>query len=325
MKDEIKFPETLQQAMKYFADEDRAFEYMKSVRWPNGKVSCPRCGCEEVSFISTRKLWTCKKCETKKQFTIRVGTILEDSAIKFDKWICAFWLIANAKNGISSYEIGRALGVTQKTGWFMLQRIRLAMQSGTIEKLKGEIEADETYIGGKVRNMHIDKKRKRGRGTGGVGKAIVMGLLERGKSKTSIVRLKHVPNARRITVQGEIRQHVETGSQIFTDALPSYNGLNSDYVHKAIDHAKEYVRGNVHTNGLENFWSLLKRCIRGTYVSVEPFHLFRYLDEQAFRFNERRNTDRERFIKAISGITKKGFTYAQLIGEDEPVELVPAT
>jgi len=171
MKDEIEFPETLHEAIKYFADGERAFEYMKSVRWPNGKVSCPRCGCDEVSFISTRKLWTCKKCVTKKQFTIRVGTILEDSAISFDKWICAFWLIANAKNGVSSYEIHRALGVTQKTGWFMLQRIRLAMQNGTIEKLSGEIEADETYIGGKVRNMHVDRKRKRGRGTGGVGKA----------------------------------------------------------------------------------------------------------------------------------------------------------
>ena len=200
---------------------------MKSVRWPGGKVSCPRCGCDEVSFISTRKLWTCKKCETKKQFTIRVGTILEDSAIKFDKWICAFWLIANAKNGISSYEIGRALGVTQKTGWFMLQRIRLAMQSGTIEKLKGEIEADETYIGGKVRNMHMDKKRKRGRGTGGVGKAIVMGLLERGKSKTSIVKLKHVPNARRITVQvksastlNPARKFSRTPCRRITDSIP---------------------------------------------------------------------------------------------------------
>jgi transposase-like protein len=247
MKDEIEFPETLQDAIKYFADDARAFEYMKSVRWPNGKVSCPRCGCEEVSFVSTRKLWTCSQCKTKKQFTIRVGTILEDSPIKFDKWICAFWLIANAKNGVSSYEIHRALGVTQKTGWFMLQRIRLAMQNGTIEKLSGEVEADETYIGGKARNMNFKQKSKRGRGTGGVGKAIVMGLLERGKAKASKVKLKHVANARRVTVQGEVRQHVQPGSHIFTDALPSYNGLNSDYVHQAIDHAKEYVRGNVHT------------------------------------------------------------------------------
>ena len=325
MKDELKFPETLHEAIKYFADGERAFEYMKSVRWPDGKVSCPRCGCDEVSFISTRKLWTCKKCETKKQFTIRVGTILEDSAISFDKWICAFWLIANAKNSVSSYEIGRALGVTQKTGWFMLQRIRLAMQNGTIEKLSGEIEADETYIGGKVRNMHADKKRKRGRGTGGVGKAIVMGLLERNKlDKASKVKLKHVTHARRGILQSEIRQHVAPGSHIFTDALPSYNGLNKDFVHEAIDHAREYVRGNVHTNGLENFWCLLKRCFKGTFVSVEPFHLFRYLDEQAFRFNEREGTDQSRFTKVISGIIGKRLTYAQLIGKTAQAAELPA-
>jgi len=320
MNDELKFPESLHEAIKYFADGERAFEYMKSVRWPSGKVSCPRCGCEDVSFISTRKIWTCKKCVTKKQFTIRVGTVLEDSAISFDKWICAFWLIANAKNGVSSYEIGRALGVTQKTGWFMLQRIRLAMQNGTLEKLSGEIEADETYIGGKVRNMHVDRKRKRGRGTGGVGKAIVMGLLER-KGK---IKLKHVPNAKRSTVQGEIRQHVAPGSHIFTDALPSYNGLNKEFVHEAIDHAKEYVRGNVHTNGLENFWCLLKRCFKGTYVSVEPFHLFRYLDEQAFRFNERADTDKGRFTKVISNIIGKRLTYAQLIGKTAQAAELPA-
>jgi transposase-like protein len=320
MNDELEFPKTLHEAIKYFGDDERTFEYMKSVRWPDGKVSCPRCGCDEVSFISTRKLWTCKKCVTKKQFTIRVGTILEDSAISFDKWICAFWLIANAKNGVSSYEIHRAIGVTQKTGWFMLQRIRLAMQNGTIEKLKGEVEADETYIGGKVRNMHVDRKRKRGRGTGGVGKAIVMGLLER-KGK---IKLKHVANAKRITVQGEIRQHVAAGSHIFTDALPSYNGLNKDFVHEAIDHAKEYVRGNVHTNGLENFWCLLKRCFKGTYVSVEPFHLFRYLDEQAFRFNEREGTDQSRFTKVISGIMGKRLTYAQLIGKTAQATELPA-
>jgi transposase-like protein len=218
--------------------------------------------------------------------------------IGLDKWLLGIWLVASAKNGISSHELHRALGITQKSAWFLAQRIRLALQSGTIEKLSGEVEADETYIGGKVRNMHADKKRKRGRGTGGVGKAIVMGLLER-KGK---VKLKHVANARRITVQGEIRQHVAAGSHIFTDALPSYNGLNSDYVHQAIDHAREYVRGNVHTNGLENFWCLLKRCFKGTYVSVEPFHLFRYLDEQAFRFNNREDNDGERFLKAVFSI-----------------------
>src|ERR1019366_7474094 len=313
-----EFPTTLIEAVRHFANPQTAFDFMAKLRWPD-KVKCPRCQSEEISFISTRKIWTCKCCKDKNQFSIRVGTIFDDSALPLDKWLVAIWMIANDKNGISSYELHRALGVTQKTAWFMLQRIRLAMQTGTFEKLAGEIEADETYIGGKVRNMHFDQKRKRGRGTGGVGKAIVMGLLERhSKVKSSRVKMKHVPNARRQTVQAEIREHVEAGSKVFTDALPSYNGLNKDFVHEAIDHAKEYVRGNVHTNGLENFWCLLKRCFKGTYVSVEPFHLFRYLDEQAFRFNERENTDQGRFIKAVGSIFGKRLTYSQLLNETRP-------
>jgi transposase-like protein len=323
MKEQNQFPETLSEAIKYFADADTALNFMASVRWPDGKVACPCCKSSNTAFLSTRRLWKCRDCE--KQFSAKVGTIFEDSALGFDKWLPAFWMIVNAKNGISSCELARALGVTQKTAWFMLHRIRLAMQNGSVDKLFGEVEADETYIGGKVRNMHTDRRRKRGRGTGGVGKAIVMGLLERNtKVKASTVKMKHVENARRGTVQGEIRQHVEAGSQVFTDALASYNGLNPDYVHEAIDHAKEYVRGNVHTNGLENFWSLLKRTIKGTYVSVEPFHLFRYLDEQAFRFNEREHTDSGRFLKGIIGIIGKRLQYSKLIGQQD-VGGVPAS
>ena len=309
MKDAIEFPETLTEAVKYFADVDRALNFMASVRWPDGKVVCPCCGKSNAAFLTTRRLWKCRDCH--KQFSVKVGTIFEDSALGFDKWLPAFWMIVNAKNGISSCELARALGVTQKTAWFMLHRIRLAMQNGSMDKLSGEVEADETYIGGKVRNMHVDRQRKRGRGTGGVGKEIVMGILER-KGR---IKLKHVKHARRGILQAEIRQHVETGSQVFTDALPSYNGLNQDYVHQAIDHAREYVRGNVHTNGLENFWSLLKRGIRGTYISVEPFHLFRYLDEQAFRFNERENDDAGRFLKGIVGIIGRRLQYAKLTGQ----------
>jgi transposase-like protein len=317
------FPQTLVEAVRYFADKQVAFDFMVKLRWPD-KVKCPCCQSEDVSFISTRKIWKCKHCTEKGQFSVRVGTIIEDSALPLDKWLVAIWMIANAKNGVSSYEVHRALGVTQKTAWFMLQRIRLAMQTGTFEKMAGEIEADESYIGGIVRKMN-SKQRRRGRsagriGTGGVGKEIVMGLLERGNDgKTSRVKAKHIPNSKRPTVQGEIRQHVEAGSEVFTDTLRSYNGLNKDYVHQAIDHAREYVRGNVHTNGLENFWSLLKRTIKGTYVSVEPFHLFRYLDEQAFRFNFREDNDATRFLKAVGSIFGKRLTYSQLISEPRPV------
>ena len=325
MQAEIRFPNTLQEAIKYFADDERAFEFMKQVRWPNGKVTCPRCGSDEASFISTRKLWTCKHCKTKKQFTIRVGTILEDSPIKFDKWICAFWLIANAKNGISSYEVGRALGVTQRTGWFMLQRIRLAMQNGSIVKMSGTCEADETYIGAKARYMHKD--RRTGVGHAGIKKTAVQGILERtsGKKHSRVV-LKVVSNTRKPELCGNVREYVLKGSTVCTDALMSYDDLASDYDRKVIDHAVSYANGHVHTNGLENFWSLLKRAIRGTYVNVEPFHLFRYLDEQAFRFNERKDKegDKGRFIKAIAGMTGKRLTWAKLIGLDAQAESLPA-
>jgi transposase-like protein len=311
-------PQTLVAAIRHFSDPQVAFDFMVKLRWPD-KVKCPRCQSEDVSFIATRKIWKCKCCTEKAQFSVRVGTIFEDSALPLDKWLAAIWMIANDKNGVSSYEVHRAIGVTQKTAWFMLQRIRLAMQTGTFEKLAGEIEADETYIGGKVRNMHVDKQRKRGRGTGGVGKAIVMGLLQRhSKDKASMVKTKHIPNARRGTVQQEVRDHVEPGSNVYTDALPSYNGLNGDYVHEAINHAECYVRGSVHTNGLENFWSLLKRTLRGTYVSVEPFHLFRYLDEQAFRFNFREENDATRFLKAVGSIFGKRLTYSQLLNDARP-------
>src|ERR1700677_1023354 len=328
LAEEIEFPETLQQAMKYFADADRAFDFMKSLRWPDGKVTCPRCGSAEVCFITTRKLWTCKPCKTKKQFTIKVGTVLEDSAIPYDKWICAFWLIANAKNGISSYEIGRALGVTQKTGWFMLQRIRLAMQNGSMVKLRGYVEVDETFIGAKARNMHAKQRRERVKGRGAIAMTPVQGLLQRkhGKKKCSQVIVMPVSGRTKTILQENVRELVAKGSNVYTDELLSYAGLNDEFTHQVINHAECYAQGKVHTNELENFWSLLKRSIKGTYVNVEPFHLFRYLDEQAFRFNERKNEDGDkgRFLTAMSGIIGKGLTWAKLTGQDAQAGPLPA-
>ena len=308
------FPETLHDAIKCFADEDRALDFMKSIRWPDGVVKCPRCGSENVSFLSTRRIWKCKAAHEKQQFSVKVGTVHEDSPIRLDIWLSAFWLIANAKNGISSYELHRSIGVTQKTAWFMLHRIRLAMQNGSVEQFSGRVEADETFIGGKARNMHADK---RGRvGTGAVGKVAVMGLLERNSpDKHSRVKLRVVRNVRRPQLQKEIKKQVIAGAEVFTDSLRSYSGLEKEYVHNVIDHAECYAKGHVHTNGLENFWSLLKRGIKGTYVSIEPFHLFRYLDEQAFRFNERKDNDAGRFIKAARGIIGKGLRYVKLTGK----------
>jgi transposase-like protein len=247
---------------------------------------------------------------------------MEDSPIGLDKWLSAIWLIVNAKNGISSYEIHRGIGITQKSAWFLLHRIRKAMQTGTFNKLSGEVEVDETYIGGKARNMHRSVLSSRveqfatphtGRNQN-IGKVAVMGLLERHGE----VRTMDVPNTKRDSLDSNIRKHVEQGSQLYTDKLRSYRHLNdgNDHVHAVIDHAEKYVDGQTHTNGIENFWSLLKRTLRGAYVSVEPYHLFCYLDEQSFRFNTRKDNDSDRFIKAAQGVTGKRVTYKQLTGKE---------
>lgn len=302
----MKEPKTLQEAMVYFSDKQNAHDFITALRW-EGSVICPHCGGKEQWFVKTRLIWRCKACN--KQFSVKVGTIFEDSALGLDKWLCAIWLIANAKNGISSYEIARALGVTQKSAWFMLHRIRYAMQAGSLDKLSGDVEADETYVGGKVNNMHKGKREAREKqGRGAVGKAIVVGLLERNGQ----VRTKVVPRARKKTIHNWVRENVETGSNLHTDAFKSYEGLNGQYVHQVIDHATEYVRGNVHTNGMENFWSLFKRGLRGTYVTCDAPHLFRYLDEQTFRFNNRGLTDAGRFALLCGGVSGKRLTYNQL-------------
>jgi len=282
----MKKPKTFQQAILHFADPDNCLKFMVARRWPNG-VECPACGSKEVRFLSTRRMWECKAKHSRKQFSVKVGTIFEDSALPLDKWLIAIWMVANCKNGVSSYEVGRAIGVTQKSAWFMLHRIRLAMQNRSILKLGGggsEVEVDETFIGGAARNMHRDKHRRRITETGTKDKTPVIGILERGGE----VRANVIPTRRKHHVQAEIRAHVKAGSAMYTDALLSYQGLNHrDFIHQTIDHAERYVDGQVHTTGLENFWSLLKRGLKGTYVSVEPFHLFRYLDEQVFRYNFR--------------------------------------
>jgi transposase-like protein len=305
-------PETLLEAVSYFSNPENAFEFFKEIRWPKG-VRCPRCGSDKVTFLENARVWKCRTPHPKQKFSAKVGTIFEDSPIGLEKWLPAMWLTTNCKNGISSYELHRALGVTQKTAWFMLQRIRLAMHEGITPMMKGKVEADETFIGAKARNIHKSKRAHRGSGT--VGKTAVMGLLERNSpDQSSRVSCKVVASTRRHDLDAPIRQNVEKGSEIYTDALPSYDKLADEYVHNVIDHAECYAKGHVHTNGLENFWSLLKRALRGTYVNVEPFHLFRYLDEQAFRFNERKDNDQGRFVKALRGVMGKGLRYAKLIG-----------
>ena len=314
MKTQQAGPKTLLEATRYFADPDTCIRFVAAMRWPDGKPVCPRCGSVEAYFLATRRIWKCRACG--KQFSVKVGTIFEDSPIGLDKWLPAFWMVVNCKNGVSSYEIARALGVTQQTGWYMNHRIRLALQTGTFRKMGGEVEVDETFIGGRARFMHKDRRDKAIKGRGPMGKAVVMGLLERhGTDGHSTVTLKHLPTTRRRALDPAVREHVEPGTEVFTDALPSYDALNTEYAHQVIDHAESYAEGKVHTNGLENFWSLLKRSVKGTYVSVEPFHLFRYLDEQAYRFNTRKMPDGERFVRAMRGVVGKRLMYKDLIGE----------
>jgi len=310
-------PQTLVDTIKHFADPDVALATMVELRWPTG-VHCPTCGRTDVRFIATRRMWECKEKHARRQFSAKLGTIFEDSPLGLDKWFSAIWMIANCKNGVSSYEIHRAIGVTQKTAWFMLHRIRLAMETGSFIKGLGDAEADETFIGGLAKNMHKARRERTIKGTGGAGKEVVMGVLRRGtKSEASKIAAKHIPDLKAKTLQAEVRAAVEPGSRLFTDTHASYVGLGVDYVHETVDHAVEYVRGTVHTNGLENFWSLFKRAIKGTYVSIEPFHLNAYVVEETFRFNERKTNDRGRFRLLLKNINGKRITYRELTGHGE--------
>jgi transposase-like protein len=310
MIEDNNFPTTLQKAVNYFSDDQVCITLVAQMRWSDGIATCPKCGNKETSFLTTRNTWKCKNKECKKQFSVKVGTIFEQSPIGLDKWLLAVWLLSSAKNGISSYEIHRAIGVTQKTAWFMLHRIRLAMETGSIEKLSGNVEVDETYIGGLAKNMHKHKREAKIQGRGSVGKTAVMGLLER-KGR---VLAKVIEKADKDTLHAEVKANVEKDSNLFTDEWRSYRGLDQDYIHEVINHGIEYVRGHIHTNGIENFWSLLKRTIKGTYVSVEPFHLGRYLAEQTYRFNERKTNDKERFLGVLKAVGGKRLTYDELRG-----------
>jgi transposase-like protein len=302
-------PKNLLDAVRYFSDKAVCNEYMKSIKWPDG-LCCHHCGSTRVGEIKTRSMLRCKDC--RKQFSFKVGTIFEDSPLGLDKWFVAVWCIANAKNGVSSHELGRAIGVTQKTAWFMLHRIRETMQADEGRKLTGTVESDETFIGGAAENMHAAKREKKIRGRGAVGKRIVHGLLER----KGEIRCKVVPTVEASELQPIIHRNVEAGANVYTDAHLSYQGLERTFIHEAVDHAMEYVRGQVHTNGLENFWSLFKRCLRGTWVSVAPFHLQRYVNEEVFRFNTRKGDDTDRFNFVMQHVPGRRITYRQLCEMD---------
>ncbi len=325
-------PKTLQAAVQYFSDEQTCIDTLAALRWPDGKPTCPSCGKQDHYYLASQRRWKCKECW--KQFSVKVGTVFVESAIPLSKWLVALWMLVNCKNGISSYEIGKAIGITQKSAWFVLHRLRLALADGSIEKIGGgggEVEVDETFVGAKARNMHKDRKLrirqlrneipdwKYSAGPGTLpGKTPVMGMLDREQRK---VRASVVPNVKRETLQAQILANVQHGAAIYTDQAVAYDSLQKNYVHEVVNHLQGYVRGRVHTNGMENFWSLLKRGLKGTYVAVEPFHLFRYVDEQVFRYNTRKDGDRkisdlERFEQALSQVAGKRLTFAEVTGRD---------
>jgi transposase-like protein len=325
----MKEPKTLQQAIQYFSEEQTCIDAVAAMRWPNGVV-CGLCGADSPYYLQTQKRWKCRKC--RKQFSVKVNSIFEDSPISLTKWLPALWLIVNCKNGVSSYEIARDLGVTQKSAWFMLQRLRLALRARDFSsKLGGNdggaVEVDECYIGGKTQFMHKSRKLRIQREKNEIpawkstaayyGKTPVMGIFDR---DTRQVRAKVVPNVKRETLQAEILENIEHGSAIYSDEAVAYHNLREKFVHETVNHLSAYVRGQVHTNCLENFWSLTKRSLKGTYVCVEPFHLDRYIDEQVFRFNHRATKDNplndsDRFLLALSQVANKRLTYAELTGK----------
>jgi transposase-like protein len=316
-----KLPKSLLQATRYFADPDVCVDFVAAMRWPNG-VICPHCEGKRVSYLSSRRIWKCMAKDCHKQFSVKTQSVFEDSPIPLDKWLVAVWLVVNCKNGISSYEIARDLKVTQKSAWFMLHRIRLALKDCNWSKLGGSdggpVEVDETIITADSRKMHSDRRRKRQTIDYFKNRPVVMGMVDRDMRQ---VRAKMVPNVKRETLQREILNAIETGSTVYTDQATGYDSLaTKNFVHETVNHLNEYVRGEVHTQTIENFWSLLKRGLTGTYVAVEPFHLDRYVDEQVFRYNNRATKDNplndtDRFALAVSQIAGKRLTYAELTGK----------
>jgi transposase-like protein len=313
---------TLQQAIRHFSDETVCIDAVANLRWPDGIPTCPKCVGKDHYYLATQKRWKCKKCG--RQFSVKVGTIFEDSPIPLDKWLTALWMLINCKNGVSSYEIAKAVGITQKSAWFVLHRLRFALKDRSFTKLggteSGPVEVDETFIGGSLKNMHKEKRARYDMIAGSKGKTVVMGMLDRDVRK---VRAKVIPNVKRETLQKEILSTIKRGSTVYTDEWYGYSEVRYRFVHDVVNHSETYVKGQVHTQGIENFWALLKRTLRGTYVAVEPFHLDRYLDEQVFRYNHRKDgdgnklTDADRFNAALPGIAGRRLTFKELTGKDE--------
>jgi transposase-like protein len=308
---ELKVPKSLQEAILYYSSEVVCVEFLSQLFWNGQEKTCIACGSTAVYGMRTRPKFKCRDC--KKQFSLKSNTVMANSPLPITKWVPAIWMVINCKNGISSCEMARALNVTQKTAWHMNHRIREAIANITGVKLSGITEADETYIGGSDTNRHEDKK------IGRDGKAIVFGAVQRGGKVTA----KVIDSADTETLHFAVRNAIEKGSTLFTDSADGYNTAKHYAKHDTVNHsAKEYARyvkggETIHTNTIENYWSLVKRALKGTYIHVEPFHLDRYLQEQGFRYDNRENNDSGRFIVAASLLFGKRLTYAELTGKNQ--------
>lgn len=314
-------PKTLKEAIQYYSNEQTCIDTVAALRWPDGKPVCPKCGMAEGErkhyWLDTQKRWKCYKC--RKQFSVKVDSVFEDSPLSLSIWLMAMWMLVNCKNGVSSHEIARETGISQKSAWHLLHRIRYALgMPGTLIGGPAQVvEVDELFLGPKPQKMHVSRRMSLKKAMYAGSKATVMGMLDR---ELRQVRVKVIPSASRQVLQNEILNQVQPGSKVYTDGWAGYDGMAKHYVHETVNHMKEYVRGEVHTQGIENFWSLLRRSLSGTYIAVEPFHLDAYLAEQVYRFNNRATKDNsltnaDRFMLAVSQISGKRLTFAELTGK----------